>query len=536
VKTPDVVTAETIGAAAKYDPQLRIPSRPRLRRGLSITVDEQEMTVEGGPKRQLFRGRSATELLPGLLALTDGSRTHAGLAAELDVPEEMIFKAVALLWTCGVVEEAPPDPPSAVPVADELADLLSRLGDSTGANEAWEQAADRLQAVRVEVFGADDLAALFADALRDSLPVRLAREALPQPDTTMVVCLNIPGDALVADCWARDIPLLRLRITGRRAILGPLVHPGLTPCLDCLTTVDDEDARPHGEGDVALATALFAREIFALVSRAMPVPLPVRWRSVDLETLAYTEVSAATRPACRRCSVASGPVAAQASLAARYEASVALPPKAFADLKAHQMHYKPSNLALQEKSRTWPVAAAVPLPPPSLDRLTAPAANRGKLAVEELSLLLALTAGIKGRDSQRVLRWTASGGNIGSVTAYAVVRDVPGLESGIYGYVSAEHRLASLSPQVEGICSEAPVTLVLTGDFPKVAQKYSAFALRIVLLDSGCAQATARETARVLGLGYTQHVRWDDEAIARALRVNPELEPVTTVIDLEGDR
>jgi SagB-type dehydrogenase family enzyme len=129
---------------------------------------------------------------------------------------------------------------------------------------------------------------------------------------------------------------------------------------------------------------------------------------------------------------------------------------------------------------------------------------------------------------------TESGGNIGSVTAYAVVRDVPGLAPGVYGYVAAEHRLARLSSRADAVPGDRPLSIVLTGDFPKVARKYSAFALRIVLLDSGCAQATAREAARTLGVGCALRPLWDDDAIAAALGINPDMEPITAVIDL-GD-
>ncbi|MFI6499659.1 tpaE [Nonomuraea typhae] len=531
-----VVTAEQIGQAAKYDPQLRIPVRPRVRRGLVVTVGAEEVTVEGGPKRQLFRGRSATELLPRLLELADGSHDHEVLAARLGVDEEIVFKSVSLLWTCGVIEDGPADLPATEPVPDLLADVLSRLGDSTGANPAWEQAVARLRSARVEAFGDPALVMSLTAELRDALTVHAGDHQLPQPSTSLVLSLGDPDPALAGSCWDKNIPLLRLRVAGRRAILGPLVAPGMTPCYDCLAIEDISDDRLPVDGDACLAVALLAREVFALVSRTVPSVLPVRWRAVDLDTLGYSELSGATRPGCQRCSVARGPLAERASLAVRYEAAVAMPPKAYADLKAHQMHYKPSNLKLQQISRTWPVAPAVGLPEPRLDRIAwpRPAGASSQLGAEELSLLLAMIAGIHARTEQRVLRWTASGGNIGSVTAYAVVRDMDGLAPGVYGYVMAEHRLALVSSDLSGVGGDASVTLVLTGDFPKVAQKYGAFALRIVLLDSGCAQTTARRVAAILGVPVSLRPRWDEEAIGAVLGVRPDTEPVTAVIDLGG--
>ncbi|WP_079143865.1 MULTISPECIES: nitroreductase family protein [Streptomyces] len=548
-----MMTAETVGSAARFDPQLRIPLRPRVRRGLVIGAEADQVVVTGPPKKQLFRGRSATEMLPGLLALLDGERTHDLLAAELGLPEEVVFKALSLLWTCGVVEEGPPPEPARAALADvddRLADYLSRVGSATEVNPCWEEAATRLRTAEVEIFGDPVLAGLLRDELTGSTPVTLGTGDTPTERTTLVVWADAGGDGqdggngtgpglLAEHCWDKGIPLLRLSVRGRRAALGPLVDSRTTPCLDCLTADDEDDDRTAVAGDHELAAALFARDVFAAVSRTTPTPLPMRWRLVDLESLGQRDTSSATRPGCPRCSVAEGPVVERAAPATRFEASVAMPPKEFADLKAHQMHYKPSNLALQRVSRTWPVAPAVELPPPGHERLdrsgTPP--HGTPLGPDTLSLLLSVTAGIKADNAdsaEKVARWTASGGNIGSVTAYAVVRDVPGIAPGVYGYVSSEHRLARLSSHTDAVPGDRPVSVVLTGDFPKVARKYSAFALRIVLLDSGCAQATAREAARTLGIGFALRHRWDDDAVAAALGINPDKEPVTAVIDL-GD-
>lgn len=551
-----MITAESIGAAARFDPQLRIPRRPRVRRGLVISTEPDQVVVTGTPKKQMFRGRSAADLLPALLTLLDGARTHAEIAAALERPEESVFKAVSLLWASGVIEEGPPrtggtDRPATSTAATDgrLADFLSRVGSATEANASWEQAAARLRGARVEVFGDPDLAALLREELAGSVAVSVAAPAvphdntLPSQDTTLVVWAEHDGATddrgrtrLADHCWDKGVPLLRLRVHGRGAALGPLVDPRTTPCLECLSVQDPaDDDRPQRPADRRLAAALLAHDLFAAVSRTTPSPLPLRWRVVDLETLAHKDTSSPTRPGCPRCCATPGPLTERAALATRFEASVAMPPKEFADLKAHQMHYKPSNLALQRVSRTWPVAPAVQLPSPGYDRL-AHEEDDTPLDAHALSLLLAVTAGIKTDGEERVSRWTASGGNIGSVIAYAVIRDVAGLAPGVYGYVPTEHRLARLASATTGIGGAAPATLVLTGDFPKVARKYSAFALRIVLLDGGCAQATARAAARTLGIGLTPRPRWDDDAVASALGISPDVEPVTAVIDLGGDK
>jgi SagB-type dehydrogenase family enzyme len=228
----------------------------------------------------------------------------------------------------------------------------------------------------------------------------------------------------------------------------------------------------------------------------------------------------------------------------RYEASVALPPKEYADLKSHQVHYKASNLVLQREARLWPASRKFPLPEPAYEQLgvqwtATPEPISGpsaEMTVDRLSLLLVLTAGLRPDEGERqkVGRWTASGGNIGSVVVYVVVRDCAGLEPGIYGYVITTHQLARLSDHLGEMEGDSPVTIVLTGDYRKVAQKYAAFALRIVLLDSGCAQATARLAANAVSLRMRVRGDWDDTAVAAALGVDSDVEPVTAVLDLGG--
>ncbi|MGW7429231.1 nitroreductase family protein [Streptomyces sp. NPDC054861] len=532
-----VITAEAMASAALNDPQFHVPARPRLRRGLSLHHTPEALVVEGTPKKQLLRGAAARELLPRMLPLLDGSRGHEDVADALGIPAGTVFKALSLLWTCGLIEEAasPERASRAAAVPDTLADFLSRIGDSTGANHAWEEALDRLARARVDVFGGGPLADAARRHLSGSLvDTRTGSGTAPAPETTLAVAAGLDPDAsaaLAASCALAGVPLIRLALTGRTAHLGPYVDLAFTPCLACRTAEDPADDRPPLPGDADLAAALFARDLFALLSRSTPGPLPSQWRTVDLADLSQQRRSAATRPGCPHCSAAPGdPVAPP--LAARYEAAIAFPPKEYADGKAHQAHYKPSNIALQNDEKTWPVAAAVPLPEPPLELLRTPLPTA--LDDRTAALLLAVTAGRRGVMPGRVQRWTASGGNIGSVVAHLVVRDVPGLEPGVYGYVASEHRLARLAADPGAVPGEAPLTVVLTGDFTKVAKKYAAFALRIVLLDAGCATTTLRAAATALDLPCTVRTRWDDLAVAAALGIDPDLEPITTLVDLGG--
>jgi hypothetical protein len=131
-----------------------------------------------------------------------------------------------------------------------------------------------------------------------------------------------------------------------------------------------------------------------------------------------------------------------------------------------------------------------------------------------------------------VRRWTAAGGNIGSVTAYLVIDDPKLGLSGTYAYVDRSHELAQVSAHSPRRGHQALV--VLTGNVPKVAKKYYSFAFRIALQDGACSATTGRIAARALGLSCPPLSDWDDRELAAACGADPLLEPITNVFALEG--
>lgn len=539
------LNATVIGAAAEHDPQLRVPVWPRLRRGLHLDFTEEGMVVTGTPRRQALKGRSATDLLPKLLELLDGAHSHEALASELHVPQSTVFKALSLLWTSGIVEDIPREGSEIPPdFSGRLADYLSRIGDATGTNAAWEESVARIAAARVEIFGLGALPEMIRSELGANIQVSVSTGLLPGPKTTLALWVDDgsdTGEDLATHCWEVGVPLLRVRRHGRTLEAGPFVDPGFTACLACRTAADDDDDRPAHDCDDVLLSGLVAHEIFAFVSRTTSGLLPQFWRRIDLDTLDQTRLSGSTRPGCPRCSIADGKVTA-APPSVRYESTIALPPKKFADLKAHQAHYKPSNLAIQHVQRDWPLSPEQALPDPSYPLLdhplplrdsgTGPAPGSRPPGVEELAVLLAVMAGFQAQDEERVWRWTPSGGNIGSVVAYPVIRDVPGIPAGVYGYVPARNRLALIRSSVDDVPGDPPISLILVGDLAKVAQKYGDTALRLCFLDSGCAQAAAHHVATTLGLHLSPRADWDDHRVADALRINAQQDVITAVFDV----
>lgn len=583
--TGSVMRAGDVGRAARRDLQFRIPRKPVVRLGLRARPDEGGWIVDGARKSQVLGGAFAREHMGPLLDACDGTRTLDEIGEATGIGPQAAFEAVSLLWTGGIVEEGDTEPAPGEP-APELARLLSRLGDSTGVNDSWQDAARRLAAARVAVVGDAELAGEMVAALEPTLPdVRL--DGAPRQGDTLVVLIETidfsdRSEEVARRCRQDGIPLLRVRAEYEAVTIGPYVDESFSPCLAC-ASADEPELGPRPDAarrDIVIGLA--ARAVAALIARATVTHLPGDARRTDLATFTYSDRPVVSRPGCPVCSVAGQgetpvPVAPSAPVGARYEQSVAIPPAAFVDSKGHQQHYKPSNLRLQREFRDWPVCPRTQLPPADLGRLDQPwpvvhpigggdadAAVRPTLS--ELATILALSVGVReplgtgstdpgAADaaqtplSAKLRRWTAAGGNIGSVTAYVLVPasgeagEVGGeqLAPGTYVYIERDHALALIGPapsasETDVVPDGVGVRIVLTGNVDKVARKYFSFALRIAVQDCGCSFEVIRLVADALGVPLLARARWDEQRIARALGTDPAREPACIVVDLGGSR
>ncbi|WP_167148101.1 TOMM precursor leader peptide-binding protein [Actinomyces sp. ZJ308] len=586
-----LMRAGDVGRAARRDLQFRIPRKPVVRLGLRARPDEGGWIVDGARKSQVLGGAFAREHMGPLLEACDGTRTLDEIGEITGIGSQAVFEAVSLLWTGGIVEEGDTEPAPGEP-APELARLLSRLGDSTGVNDSWQDAARRLAAARVAVVGDNELAGEMVAALEPTLPdVRL--DGAPRRGDTLVVLVETIDSAdrseeVARRCREAGIPLLRVRAEQEAVTVGPYVDESFSPCLAC-ASADEPELGPRPDAarrDIVIGLA--ARAVAALIARATVTHLPGDARRTDLATFTYSDHPVVSRPGCPVCSVAGQgenpvPVAPSAPVGARYEQSVAIPPAAFVDSKGHQQHYKPSNLRLQREFRDWPVCPRTPLPPADLGRLDQPwpvvhpisedssEPDVAHPTLSELATILALSVGVReplgpepagpaGQEtadaartplSAKLRRWTAAGGNIGSVTAYVLVPETGAQEGaaegrpapGTYVYIERDHALALIGPAPgERAESEGTVPggvgarIVLTGNVDKVARKYFSFALRIAVQDCGCSFEVIRLVADALGVPLRARARWDEQRIARALGTDPAREPACIVVDLGGSR
>ena len=251
---------------------------------------------------------------------------------------------------------------------------------------------------------------------------------------------------------------------------------------------------------------------------------------------------------------------------------------------------RPSRPVWPAPAPTSPRSARAPRQPADLERLDQPwpiahpltddGAEPDVLArptLSELATILALSVGVReplGAEptgpepaeapqaplSAKLRRWTAAGGNIGSVTAYVLVpeheqsgQEVTGaaagqrLAPGTYVYIERDHALALIGPapaaadsgedaETDLLPDGVGARIVLTGNVDKVARKYFSFALRIAVQDCGCSFEVLRLVAEALGVPLRARARWDEQRIARALGTDPAREPACIVVDLGGRR
>ena len=617
--TGSVMRAGDVGRAARRDLQFRIPRKPVVRLGLRARPDEGGWIVDGARKSQVLGGAFAREHMGPLLQACDGTRTLDEIGEVTGIGPQAAFEAVSLLWTGGIVEEGDTDPLPDPQPAPELACLLSRLGESTGVNDSWQDAARRLAAARVAVLGD---AALADDVVSALSPTLAARAAAVEPGDTLAVVVETAEAAETGDagsainrCWELGVPLLRVRAEHDAVTIGPYIDPSFSPCPQCATAGESDPGPVPGPDRRDLAVGMAARAVAALIARATMIHLPGDIRRIDLETFRHTDHPVTTRPGCPICSITGGsgqadesdgpsaPVAQSAPVGARYEQAVAIPPAGFVDSKGHQQHYKPSNLRLQREFRDWPNCPRTLLPDADLERLNrpwplggagaqaagssgtpvsdrtvsdrtddGPEAPIGRPTLTELATVLALAVGVReplgteptGQEraeaaqtplSAKLRRWTAAGGNIGSVTAYvlvpagAVVGEAGEKQPapGTYVYIERDHALALIGPAPSGADSGEDAEtdflpdgvgarIVLTGNVDKVARKYFSFALRIAVQDCGCSFEVIRLVADALGVPLRARARWDEQRIARALGTDPAREPACIVVDLGGRR
>jgi len=597
--TAKKVRADYMGRVVDVDPQLKMPERPRFSQALVTIPWSGGLLVDGTEERQILRGRATQVFLPLLLPLLDGTRSIGQLQQEMpDFPPAAIHNALALLFTRGLLEDAAADPDIEMEdISGETLDFFQRHVDVTRANRSGKQALARLKESEVLVLARGEHALEADGVLVRSLQdagvgaVRVLTsddietftfeggERLPR---RLVVVLTdgdeSPIELVELDqrCARLGVPWLRANIQPGALVadLGPYFERGETPCYRCFHSADASFTSPsdHGSEDQQSArtnTRLWANmlavEALYLLTGIGPALTGHVIARYNLSDWTSQMLKFAKIPGCSYCiplgSLLPTPdEISRSATALAYDSAVRFLSRRLLNLKSHQDHYRSSNIELSQQAKRYPSAARVVLPRfefPRLDVDTLPAIipnpqrpASARVSLTNLSELLMLSAGLRPADTLTGMRrrWTATGGNLGSVELYVAAADVAGLEPGFYFYQAQDHVLAKLFPDqnrkhvVEFMRETVPARpntvpnamIVMAGAVSRVAQKYSAFAYRVIHLDAGVALAQMQAVAGSLGFEASQASCWDEKSVSDWLGLIDVSEVPTAVIHICG--
>ncbi|OOG28125.1 nitroreductase [Thioalkalivibrio denitrificans] len=145
--------------------------------------------------------------------------------------------------------------------------------------------------------------------------------------------------------------------------------------------------------------------------------------------------------------------------------------------------------------------------------------------IEHVAILLELSLGLSAWKSYRghswALRCNPSSGNLHPTEGYVVCPQLPGLDGGVWHYLSETHALELRAQPGEPAWSEGfPAGGVLVGLSSihwREAWKYGARAYRYCQHDAGHALAAVRYAAAALGWGARLLGEWDDDSLAELL-------------------
>jgi SagB-type dehydrogenase family enzyme len=144
-----------------------------------------------------------------------------------------------------------------------------------------------------------------------------------------------------------------------------------------------------------------------------------------------------------------------------------------------------------------------------------------------------------GASDTRGLRTSPSAGATYPLDLYLVVgeRGVTDLPAGLYHYDVASHALMPLSKgnlhsPVARAClrqawmAEAPVMVVITGEYRRCTKRYGQRGIRYTDIEAGNVSQNLFLAAEALGLGAGIVGAFDDKALAQALNLPPAHEPL----------
>lgn len=524
--------AKSMLVAVRNDPQMTIPAKPVLTPGLKITQLKHALVIDGGSSRKVLEGKDATQLVPKILPLLDGTHTVPELARKLSLDVDKIEAVIALLKASGFII-ASNNLPDTVPVDASYA--VARHLDTT---RRWSSVIDAFESVQRQALcligDYEFVTPLQKILLTDGIPVNVAGDFNDVGENAM--CIVVLGGKTeltsVKVLFERGISVILVGINGTQLWYTAPIDSTML-CFDCVYRLLSSVVTLKTEGPMAeyedFNIALAALHIFNVVVGIGNTVMENGLVTIDLKSGSFEYRIFYRMPQCVNCGMPSGVVGGFPYF---YETVTSFVSKAKTSLKGHQNHYNPNNLALQWKRINYSVAP----------RFSGNNCNdSSELKVKGIFDILKFSFGMDPSEGKTVRRISPSGGNMGSPQAYVVIPTSAGrIEPGIYFYDPFDHSLVLLLSIDFDIFNHITngksksALLVTVGDIRKIEAKYNSLALRICLLDAGVTAAQIMWNARKIGIHVSRILEWDDRLVGALLQLDLDEYPIMGIFMLEN--
>jgi SagB-type dehydrogenase family enzyme len=511
--------------------------------GIAAIACPNGVTLEGGWVRHVFSGNGAG-LVGEILRRLDGTRSAAALAAELGRGPAAVAAVIDHLVHIGAAEPAgPAEQDGAAGLAvhpyvpgyagrPEAERLIRRIARSGGLVATAAEALARLASARVSVLASPDAGNTLRSALLEA-GIGDVRLGWPQPDDQLVIVgAGQPAARLAsldALCARRRCPWLLIAASDDRIQLGPLLDRRYTPCYDCAARspgLDGVGGDAEATGAGAIAVAMAAETAVCFLGGLAPVRSVGAVISLDLSTWSSSVRKLSRRAGCENCSPVTGEPPGDDPLSYWYDQLVEPDPPVIAQQHAAvEMEF---TELLQDRK--------VPPPTPPLLLPDAGRPNQGRVDALTLGWLLRRAAGRQdipppGSPAPVSPGLAPTAGNLGSVLAYVVCRDVTDVAAGCYFYDPYAHELRATGTAlaVSDALAAEPWTaaVITTAALSRLRAKYNDFALKLAYLDAGCAMTQLELACAAAGLSGHGCLSMDGAYLAGLIGADPETEPVT---------
>jgi len=574
-------SAAGLGRVAHSIRELQVPERPRFVKDLLCIPSEGSVYLFGG-ETQLLQGGSVDWLLTTMAPKLDGTRTLTELRQCFpELSDEAFSDVLHLLLLHGMLE-AGPEP--SFHAAQEVLEaeygrqmtFFSRYLRVTGSCRNRYEAQQRLLASVVALVGQAGACRTLAEQLKahgvTTVTPQSIREIATGSAPRVVVCTG-DFDAQVEAarlCLVRDLSLLCLDL--ENLTLGPLMVPRVTACPTCV-------ALQRGPSSSGVSPLTPVRELWghALLSRATQRVLSYLTLMYQVESLGEVETWQPERgqaarhrdvlrlPNCSTCGAPIHPLSVtlptghQDNMAVLFHQASAIMPWQLGQPALMQQHLNANVLrTVRTAFREHPEAERIAIPETQeLNEATVTSAFR-EIPTEpvvcdltRLGTALRFSAG--GRilplagGGYHILRYTASGGNLGSAELYLFVRSVVGLAQGIYHYLLVGDMLERLgdvadadiarltwSDSADTSYGDADAIVVIVSDVAREFSKYSDRGYVYCLLDAGLVAHRLALLAGQLGLTAQICTSFDDQEVQRLLKLSFPQSAPACIVALRG--